>query len=473
MPVLKKIFLILPFLLLIPFISSNPSQQALAVYMTLWMVSWWIFEIVPMGITALLPMLFLPLSGLDQLKSLGVFYSHPIIYLFLGGFILALGLEKSGLSERFALNILKRTGKKAQGIVLGFIIATGFLSMWISNTATTVMMLPIAHSILQFIDHHTQSSKMELRKFSTATLLAIAYAANIGGTLTPIGTPPNVVLLGFLQDLYKVDVDFMLWILALAPVGIALFALLYYLLTKHLYRFHLELSEDFGQFIQNKLNILGPMDAKQKLTLAIFTVTCFLWIFKSVLNNLLGAPILHDTLIAIGAGIALFCIPFDFKNFKQVLKTEDISKLPWNIVLLFGGGMAMANTLKSVGLIDDLGSVFHHLGHLSVYTLVFLSASVVLVMTEFMSNVALTTVALPIFLTLAESKGFSLLQVGIPIALCSSFAFSMPISTPPNAIVFSTGELTVKQMLRAGILMNIISILVTMSIGWLMIQMIF
>lgn len=467
---IKKVLLILPFLIFAILSSLGVSQTAYVIFMAIWMIIWWIFELMPLGITALIPVVFLSLNGIMGTKEVLGFYAHPVIYLFLGGFIIAEGLEKTKLSERFAIFILRLTGKSAHGVLIGFIIATAGLSMWISNTATTVMMIPIADSILKFIDKYTDNTKEQMRTFSICILLSIAYAANIGGTMTPIGTPPNVVLMGYLNDLYNIQVDFAKWILIVAPASLCMLAIVYFITSYFLYPFEIELGDKFRQFLQNQKQVMGKINRAQKITLAIFGLTCLLWILKNPINSFFGNQLLNDTIIAILGGILLFMIPVE--DNQTILDHKDISKLPWNIVLLFGGGMAMANSLDKVGVLEMISGVISSQNDISLYWFIFISSSLILFLTEVMSNVALCTVALPIFLTLAKNQGVDPLIVGIPLTLCSSYAFSMPISTPPNAIVFATGKLSIKHMLRAGILVNILGILITMTIGWSMMKLV-
>jgi len=443
--------------LLMPF-----SDVQIVGAMAFWMITWWIFEIMPLGITALIPSILLPLSGILSLKSTLSFYSHPIIYLFLGGFIIAQALEKTQLSERFAMIILKYTGKSAKGVLIGFMISTAFLSMWISNTATTVMMIPIADSILKFIQKYTENSSKHLRLFSICLMLSIAYAANIGGTMTPIGTPPNVVFMGYLQELLQIEVDFYKWMLIVSPISISLLIITYFVNAYLLYPFKLELDSNFHNFLSNKLKSLGNLSKEQKITLVIFALTCLSWIFKNPINSILEQKLIQDPIIALAGGVSLF--------FFSILDEKDISHLPWNIVLLFGGGMALANSFAHVGLLESVSELFQSYGTGDLYFFVFISSALILFLTEVMSNVALCTIALPVFITFAQKEGIDPMIIGVPLTLCSSFAFSMPISTPPNAIVFATGKISVKHMMRAGILMNIASILMTMSIGWFMLK---
>lgn len=444
------------------------SQQTLTIFMAAWMVTWWVTEILPLGVTAMVPMVFLPLSGILPLKQVTADYANPVIYLFLGGFILARGLEKTRLNERIALSILSVTGKSDRGILLGFMIATGFLSMWISNTATTVMMLPIAMSVLEFMDKNVSDNR-DMKAFSVAVLLSIAYSANIGGIVTPIGTPPNVVLVGYLDELYSINIDFWRWMLVALPVALALSACQYFLMRKR-FTFSIPVGERFLGFVREKHNALGPVDKRQKITLLIFSLTCFLWVFKEVIHKIFGVDFLNDTSIAIMAGLLLFLIPEQLSSWKPVLEKDDIGCLPWNIILLFGGGMAMAGSLKDAGVIQMTTDALSQYPFESAFFLVLVLSCVTLFLTEIMSNVALCVVALPVMMNLGQVYGLPPALIGIPAAICASFAFSLPISTPPNAIVFGTNQIRVTDMLKVGIILNLLGIAVVMSVGWLLLN---
>jgi sodium-dependent dicarboxylate transporter 2/3/5 len=434
--------------------------------MTAWMVTWWIFEVLPLGVTALIPLFILPIFQVTSIEDVTPAYSNPVIFLFLGGFIIARALEKTKLDERVALKILSVTGKSDFGIVLGFVISTAFLSMWISNTATTVMMVPIAMSVLHFLKKNLKAEDSEsIDLMSVVMFLSIAYSANIGGIMTPVGTPPNVVFIGYLNDLYSRKIDFWKWILVTAPVALSLLVIMLILLKK-LFPFSFEIPPNFSGFLKDKIKSLGVINNSQRVTICVFFLAAFLWIFKGVLHQLAGTDFLNDTSIAIFSGFLLFLVPTSKKKFAPVLRRKDLSHLPWNIVLLFGGGMAMAASLKSVGLIQIATDYFGGLNFSSTYTLILVIAGLALFLTEIMSNVALCVVALPMIMKLGESQSVDPLLMALPAALCASFAFSMPVSTPPNAIVFGTNTVTVKQMLKAGIWLNFIALGITMTLGY-------
>ncbi len=472
----KSIFIFLPIILLLIGIFFDKTQgfsdrnMYFCLFMAGWMVAWWILEVLPLGITALIPLFYLPMMQIMGIKQVSPFYANPVIYLFLGGFMIARALEKTKLDERIALNILSVTGRSDSGIIVGFIVSTAFLSMWISNTATTVMMVPIALSVIHFLTHNLpQDSRQTLDAMTVVLFLAIAYAANIGGIATPIGTPPNVVFMGYLDELYARKIDFWKWCVITLPVAVGLLAVMFYTL-KGLYRFQVFIPANFKDFIRERIDGLGRIDGAQKITIGVFLLAITLWIFKDLINYLVGADFLDDTSIAILAGVLLFLVPTNFQDLNPVLDKSDIPQLPWDIVLLFGGGMALAGALKEVGLIQLTTEYFAAFDFASPYWMIVTLAALALFLTEIMSNVALCVVALPMIMKLGEAQGLDPVIVAMPAALCASFAFSMPISTPPNAIVFGTGMISVKQMLRAGVLLNAIALTVTMTLGFYLVK---
>jgi len=475
-----KLYLgVLPFLVLFLdlflgfFSQSDHSSVFLCLFLTFWMVVWWIFEVLPLGVTALIPLFYLPTYQLFSVKEVGTSYSNPVIFLFLGGFIIARALEKTKLDERLALNVLKKTGKSDNGIILGFIISTSFLSMWISNTATTVMMVPIGLSVINFLKKNLpEENHSSIKALSLSLFLCVAYSANIGGVMTPIGTPPNIVFLGYLEDLYAYKVDFFKWLMVTLPIGITLLTLMFFI-VKLVFKFSVVIPENFNSYLKDSVKNLGVLSKSQKITIAVGFLTAFLWVFKGLIHKVLDQVFLNDTSIAIFGSVLLFLIPTSFKNFKTVLEKEDLNKLPWDIVLLFGGGMAMASSLEKVGLIQMATEALKSFEFVNPFFLIGLVAVVTLFLTEVMSNVALCVVALPLIMSLGESYNLSPFFIAFPATLCASFAFSMPISTPPNAIVFGTGAIKVKDMLRVGLILNVVAITVTMSLGYILANLVF
>jgi sodium-dependent dicarboxylate transporter 2/3/5 len=447
--------------------GAERHNSALVLIMLFWMVSWWIFEIMPLGITSLIPLVFLPFFKITVIEKVTPHYSHSVIYLFLGGFILARALEKTRLSERIALEILRYTGTSDRGILIGFTVSTAFLSMWISNTACAMMMLPIAISVVSFLDENLDEAlRPHTHGLAVALFLTIAHASNIGGIMTPVGTPPNVVFVGYLDQIYSLRIDFWKWMLAIFPVA-ALILFADYFVLRWASPFSIQLPVGFKGFIRQKLSKLGPLDGPQRVTLLVFSLVCFLWIFKDLLHYLIGIEFINDTSTAVLGAILLFIIPSQQEESRwiSVLNVKDIARLPWNIVLLFGGGMAMAAALQEVGLIKMATEYFASLNITSPWLLVALLSLMTLILTEIMSNVALAVIALPVIMNLGVAMGLNPILVGLPAALTSSFGFMMPVGTPPNAIVFGTGKVKMSEMMKAGFMLNIISFVVMMTLG--------
>jgi len=445
----------------------NPTAwQVLAV--AIWMVVWWITEAAPMAVTALLPIILFPALGVFTLKLATAPYASPIIFLFMGGFLLALGLEEHGLHKRIALGLIKLTGTSANGIILGFMLATAFLSMWISNTATTIMMLPIAISVIQLVKHDSLNEK-GFTNFALALMLGIAYAANIGGLATIIGTPPNVVFVGYAEELLHIEIGFANWMMVGVPVSTILLIITYLLLTKVLHKNKLGKMSNAEELISKELEALGQWKKEEKIVAVIFGLTAFVWIFKAPLNNLIGSNLLNDTVTAMIGGITMFVVPINIKEKKQLLHWKATERLPWGILLLFGGGMTLAKAMEHAGLVSIIADVIAQ-NQLSSFLIFLILITVMLFMTELMSNVALATIFIPIVIAIAEGASINPLLLSIPVAMAASCAFMMPISTPPNAIVFSSGHIKISQMVKVGIWLNILSVLVLLIAAFTLVE---
>lgn len=451
-------------------------EASRVVSLAAWMIIWWVTEAIPIFVTALLPMVCLPLLGIFSIAESTVSYANPIIFLFMGGFIIAIGLEKHNLHSRIALNLIKLTGTNVNGIILGFMIATAFLSMWISNTATTVMMLPIAMSVVNLLqkpvsDHSI--SEQAFRKFSLGLMLSIAYSANIGGMATIIGTPPNVVLAGYIQQFYQIDLDFSKWLMIGFPISFTLLFFTYFLITRILFPSRIGIIPGSSQLMEDQLKALGKFTKEEKLVTIVFTLTAASWILRKPINQLIGENLLNDTIIAMTGGILMFLMPVKFKKAEFLLNWEDMKRLPWGILILFGGGLTLAKGLQETGIIQLIGSNIAGMPNISLWVMLLLLTTVMLFMTELMSNVALTTIFIPVVIGIAIGLDINGLIFAIPVTLAASCAFMMPISTPPNAIVFSSGLIRMKDMIRAGFLLNLISILVLMLAAYSIIQLVY
>ncbi len=452
-----RIFGPLAFLLIYSFFSpeglSKEGVSVLAV--TAWVAIWWISEAIPVEANSLLPIILFPLTGALDLTKTCAAYGHKFIFLFVGGFILAIAIEKWNLHKRISLSIIKVVGTNLSNIILGFMISTAFLSMWISNTATTVMMLPIGIAIVAQIE---VGKKPGSKQFGKALMLAIAYAASIGGIATLIGTPPNIILAGVIEQTYNVELSFMKWFSIGLPISMVLLFLCWKYLTKIAFDFK-ELTLDGGKaLIVKQLKDLGKMSSEEKKVLVVFLLTALAWIFRSIfLNKLL--PNIDDTIIAVTAALVLFVLPSSNKN-EPLLKWKDAVKLPWGILLLFGGGIAIAVGFQSSGLAEWVALQLQGLNGVHLFIVLFVLIASVNFLTEITSNLATASVLLPLLAPLALAMDVHPYVLMVGCTLAASCAFMLPVATPPNAIVFGSGKLQISDMVRAGIWMNIISIVI-------------
>ena len=431
-----------------------------------WMVTWWVTEAVPIPVTALLPMVLFPLLSVSTIREASQPYGDPVIFLFMGGFILALGLEKYNLHERVALNLIRLTGTSGNGIILGFMLATAIISMWISNTATAVMMLPIASSVTNLLAKEiAPGDDPKFQKFATGLMLSIAYAASIGGIATIIGTPPNVVMVGYMKRFYNLDVSFSNWMIVGIPLMIALLASCYFIITKILYRNNLPAIKGSEQLIKSKLHDLGKMSREEKLVLVVFSVTCFFWIFRQNINTMLGKNILDDTTIAMTGGVFMFLMPVNLGKSQFVLEWNDMKNLPWGILLLFGGGLCLAQGMEDAGLVEIVGTKISQQGAIGLPALTFLLTFISMGLTEIMSNVALTTIFVPVVFGIADGFHINPILLAMPVTFAASCAFMMPVSTPPNAILFASGYIRIKEMIKTGLLLNLFSLVIIFIIS--------
>lgn len=455
-------------LVLLPEAPTGLTADAQAVLAaTLWIAAWWILEPIPIPATSLLPIVLLPLFGATSLESTTAAYGNPIIFLFLGGFLVALAMEEWNLHKRIALNIILLVGTRQRNMVLGFMIATGFLSMWISNTATAMMMLPIGVAIVVQLTAFTGETVLgKENNFGKALMLGIAYAASIGGLGTLIGTPGNAIFAAVVKELYGVEITFLNWMLIGFPLALLLLLLCWLYLVGVSFPLARRGASGAGE-IRQQLQQLGPMSAEEKWVVAIFSLTAFAWISRTFLLNPL-LPALDDSMIAMAASVLLFVVPARATgNKKGLLSWEVASRLPWGILLLFGGGLAIASGFKSSGLAAYIGNQMEALEGLSLFVVLLLIIAIVNFLTEITSNVATATMMLPILAALSQAIGVHPYGPMLAACLASSCAFMLPVATPPNAVVFSTGYIRMKDMVMAGFWLNLISILViTLWLYW-------
>ncbi len=448
-----------PLLLLITIsMGGFENQQALMIGVVLWMLSWWITEVVPIAVTALLPMILLPMLGILDLRATTANYSNPVIYLFFGGFVLGLAIEKWGLHKRIALNIMKLAGEKPTRVILGCMLATSLLSMWISNTATTVMMLPIGMSVVSLLKDKMKEGA-GAKNFALTLMLGIAYAANIGGITTLIGTPPNLVLAGIIEESGLASLGFSEWLFFALPLVIILFTSVYLINTKLVFPVRLKKLEGIRELISGELKDLGKIGKSERNVLSILIITALLWIFRAQLTKLPFLVELNDTIIAISASVMLFIWPSG-ETSKPLLIWKDTKKLPWDILLLFGGGISLAKGLEVTNVVALLGEWISASVSPNPLLVILVVCAFAVFLTEVMSNVALVAVFIPVSFVIAQNFGFSELQLAIPLTIGASCAFMFPISTPPNAIVFSSGYINMNQMARVGIILNVTCIVI-------------
>ena len=462
-----QVFIFLGILLSVLLFFINPLQldvkAAKVLAIAFIVIFLWITEAIPMAASALLPLILFPLLNIMPVKEVAKSYGDPIIFLFMGGFFLGLAIEKWNLHKRIALNIVRLSGTNGNSIILGFVIATGTISMWLSNTATTMMLFPIATSVIFVIkENHTQGNQ---QNFSIALMLVIAYASNLGGIATIIGTPPNVAYVGFIKDKLNHSIDFFDWMKLVMPLSIVLLLLLYIVTTRFLYPNKMEKSEATANYIKEEINKLGKMSATEWRVLLIFLFTAFLWITQSIWNKLFQLK-LDDAMIALIGAVLLFAIPSSIKKdeaensvYLPILDWNDTKRMAWGILILFGGGLALAKGLEEAGLIQLLGKVLAQIAPDNLFLLILLITTLSIFISEVMSNVAQVIIFAPVVTALAISLNIHPLLLGIPMCLGASCAGMLPMGTPPNAIAFSSGHIALKDMLKTGFVMNIISIL--------------
>ncbi|TAH05521.1 MAG: DASS family sodium-coupled anion symporter [Sphingobacteriales bacterium] len=439
-------------------LQVNPAAVNILAIAVL-MITWWVTEALPMPVVAMLPFVLFPLMKVATIKETAAPYADPIIFLFMGGFMLGLAIEKWHLHKRIALSIVNITGTSGNRIILGFILATGFLSMWLSNTATTMMMFPIAASVIHVVKENHKGNG-NTNAFAAAIMLSIAYASNFGGIATIIGTPPNVAFVAFIEKKYNYTPQFADWMLICTPLSLLLLTSLYWVLVKWLMPNHIESDTATKTLIKTELQQLGPLSVAEKRVLVVFIGTATLWITKDLINAT-GIIKLDDTIIALLGGISLFAIPSGAtanEKTAPLLEWKDTNKMAWGILLLFGGGLTLAAALEKAGLITQLGNWVASYAGSSLFLLIFLTAFISLFLSELMSNVAQVIVFAPVMGGIADALGINPLLLGLPMTLGASCASMMPMGTPPNAIVFASGYLKLKDMLKAGFVMNLVAV---------------
>lgn len=474
----RKIGLVLGlFLFFYSLFSTPPANMSEQAWITagvgMLMAVWWVTQVLPLPVTSLLPIILFPLIGISSVREATVPYVNPVIFLLLGGFIIATALQRWQLHRRLALTILHLVGSHPHAIVGGFMVVSALLSMWISNTATTIMMLPIAISLAHVMLEG--QSKEAANKFTVCLMLGIAYAASIGGLGTLIGTPPNAMVAAFMTQTYGINIGFAQWMSFGLPVVFILVPIAWLLLTRLVFTFDLGHNTTAAGVVDSELEALGPMTTPEKRTAIVFVFIALAWVTRPLLQQIPGLAALNDTIIAVVGAVSLFLIPSGEKRQKntRLLNWSTAKGIPWGVLLLFGGGLSLAAAISSSGLAVWLGTVLSVLTSFHVFTLLLSIVAMVVFLTELTSNTATTATLLPVLGGIATAAYLEPMLLIAPMALAASCAFMLPVATAPNAIVFGSGKVSIPQMARAGFCLNLVVITLITPLAYLLIPLIF
>ncbi len=451
-------------MLVVPAPAGMPAEAWLVAAVAVLMASWWISEAVPLPVTALIPIVLFPLLGIAPLAKAAAPYADPVMFLFLGGFLLGIGLERRNLHKRAGLHAILFIGTSPRRLVGGFLVATAALSMWVSNSATAVIMLPVATAVLGLFAFHCRVDVVSQRNLGAAVMLAVAYGASIGGLGTLIGTPPNALLAAYMEREHGVTIGFAQWMLIGLPMVFAMIAITWPLLV----RLH-PISAgavDAGPAIRVELQSLGPMGSAERRVAAVFLVTALAWVARPLYGAYV--PGLDDSVIAILGALCLFVIPSGEGDGGRLIGWEDTRALPWGILILFGGGLSLAGAISSSGLAAWLGGAMAGLGSLPVLAVVAAATLGMIFLTELTSNTASAATFLPVGGAIALGIGIEPALLAVPLALAASCAFMLPVATPPNAIVFASGAVTIGQMARAGLWINLLGTVVIVTLSYVL-----
>ena len=454
--------------LFLPNPEGLSSEGRITAAVFLLMGIWWAFEAIPLQVTALMPLVLFPLLNIQDIGVISREYMNKVQFLFAGGFIIAIAIQKWGLHKRVALNILKFSGLNSRGIIASFMIASAVLSMWVMNTSTAIMLLPVGISVIKVIsDTVNNVAENEKYNFQLCLLLGIAYAASVGGIATPIGTSPNGVLIQFASNNYNYDIGFANWISIGFPITIGLAPLIWFLLTYVIFPVNFSASQESKDKLDSMLKELGSMSSEEKKVIIVFISTAFFWIFRQLLDNLPGLSLLDDSVIAITGAISLFFIK-EKKSKNKLLLWDDVQNgFPWGLIFLFGGGMALAYVVNDSGLALWLASLIPS----ETYFWIILITVIVMVifLTELTSNLTTTITFLPVVASVGLNLGINPLLLILPLTISASCAFMLPVATPPNSIVYASNLIPIQKMVRAGIFINVSSIIYIFFISYFLI----
>ena len=454
-----------PAALLLTLLLSPPPGLSVEGWLTagaaMLMAAFWIAESIPIPATALLPLVLFPALGLGNITETAAPFANPIIFLFLGGFILALAMQRWNLHRRVAIGLIGMIGTKPSSIIAGFLLGSALVSMWVSNTATSLMMLPIALSVVQLLPDRAHQTP-EVRGFSTALLLSVAYGATTGGMGTLIGTPPNALLAGYIASVYEVTIGFGQWMLLGVPVVLVALPAVYLVLTRVMFTLDARELPGIANLITAEKAAQGRMGRGELAVAVVFVLTAGCWVFRPLIAG--AVPLVTDTTIAMAGALLLFIIPVNLRRGDFVMNWEATKELPWGVLLLFGGGLSLAGNIERHGLATYLGNLAMGLGDVPLTFMLCAICFGVLLLTELTSNTATAATFLPIGGALAVSLGHNPLLLTIPIALAANCSYMLPVGTPPNAIIYGSGLITLPQMARAGFLLNILLVPIVVAL---------
>ena len=459
-----------PSLALLMLLSSAPEGLSESGWNTaaigVLMAVWWATEAVPIAVTALLPLVCFPLLGVATIQNTAAPYANKVIYLFLGGFIVAFAMQRWNLHKRIALTVLQHVGGNGRSLVGGFMLASAVISMWVMNTSTTMMLLPIAVSIITVI-HNSVAGLDEKAKqdFQYSLLLGVAYGATIGGMATLVGTAPNALLAAFMQENYGTEIDFARWMLVGLPLSAMMLPLAWLTLTRLVFKVDFKTSGEGRAALQKMKDDMGRITIPEKRVAIVFVLMAMTWVLRPMLIKLPGLSALDDSGIAMAGAISLFLIPSGEKSDPMLLRWHYAEKLPWSVLILFGGGLTLASAVTRTGLAEWLGSALQAVGMLPLAVIVIIAAAMIIFLTELTSNIATTATFLPVVGAIAIESGFDPIVLTVPVTFAASCAFMLPVATPPNAIVFGSGMLTIPKMVRAGMMLNIVGIVLVSTVA--------
>ena len=423
------------------------------------MAIWWATDAVPIAVTAVTPIVVFPLFGIASIQETTAPYADKVIFLFLGGFIVAFAMQRWNLHRRLALNVLRFAGSNGKSLIGGFMLASALLSMWVMNTSTTMMLLPIAVSIITVV-HKTVTTLDDQARldFQYSLLLGVAYGATIGGMATLVGTAPNAMLAAFMQANYGTEISFANWMRVGLPLSVAMLPLAWFALTRIVFKVEFETSPEGRSELKRMREDMGRITTPEMRVLIVFLLMAATWISRPLLTKIPALSALDDSGIAMAGAILLFLVPSGDKDDKLLLRWQYAERLPWSVLILFGGGLTLAGAVTRTGLAEWLGSALQAVGTLPLAVIVIIAATMIIFLTELTSNMATTATFLPVVGAIAIESGFDPIVLTVPITLAASCAFMLPVATPPNAIVFGSGLLKIPRMARAGMALNLIGI---------------